>query len=272
MLLHALISGALAASAVPAIDPGDQPTSTTAEVANAIESGRLDQARLMLARLIQTGASGNAIEQLIADLDFALGRNAEALARYQILLGSQPKHAAICERAVISALRLNQLEQADPLARCATEGSAASWRAWNARGVLADLKRDWLSADEAYAKALSLAGESSEVLNNVGYSRLLRGEWSNAVVYFERAHALDPTSTRIANNLELTRAALDRNLPRRLIGESDTAWAARLNDAGVAAIILGDYKRAIAGLTQALEAHGSWYERAANNLATLKHR
>jgi len=56
-------------------------------------------------------------------------------------------------------------------------------------------------------------------------------------------------------------------LPRRKPGEADSDWAARLNDAGVAAEALGDRKRAIAAFTQALEASGSWYERAANNLA-----
>jgi len=39
-----------------------------------------------------------------------------------------------------------------------------------------------------------------------------------------------------------------------------------LNDAGVASAILGDRKKAVAAFTQALEASGSWYERAADNL------
>lgn len=266
MLLQALISAALAATAVPATQPADPWAANAAQVALAIDSGRLDQAKLMLAKLIESGASGARIEQLIADLDFASGRNAEALARYQALLGAQPTQAPLCERAVIAALRLGAVDQAEPLAQCATSAKTAGWRAWNARGVLADLKRDWPAADKAYAKASRLAGGSGPVLNNMGYSHLLRGEWDIAADYFERAHKLDPSSSRIANNLELTRAALDKNLPRRLPRESDTDWAARLNDAGVAAVILGDQARAVAAFTQALQASGSWYERAANNL------
>ena len=93
-----------------------------------------------------------------------------------------------------------------------------------------------------------------------------RGDWKNAVGSFERAAELDPRSTRIANNLELARAAMAAELPERKANEPDHAWAARLNDAGMAAQMMGDRQRAVAAFTQALEASGTWYSRAANNL------
>ncbi|HKU92717.1 MAG TPA: hypothetical protein VJP82_05150, partial [Sphingomicrobium sp.] len=105
-----------------------------------------------------------------------------------------------------------------------------------------------------------------EVINNRGWSRLLRGDWQGAADFLQKAATLAPKSVRAANNLELARAALSADLPVRNPGESDRDWAARLNDAGMAAQLLGDRKRAIAAFTQALEASGSWYERAANNL------
>ena len=132
--------------------------------------------------------------------------------------------------------------------------------------MLADLGRDWKAADSAYARALALSQGQAEVLNNQGWSRLLRGDWSGAVGFFEQGAALDPKSERMANNLELARAALAGDLPGRRAGESDRDWAARLNDAGVAAEAMGDTRRAVAGFTQALEASGAWYARAANNL------
>ena len=107
------------------------------------------------------------------------------------------------------------------------------------------------------------------MVNNQGWSLLLRGDWRRAETVFERAAALDPRSKRIASNLELARAALASDLPQRRAGESEHDWAARLNDAGVAAKVLGDRTRAIAAFTQALEVSGSWYTRAANNLEAL---
>ena len=51
------------------------------------------------------------------------------------------------------------------------------------------------------------------MLNNQGWSRLLRGDWRGAVGFFEQGAALDPKSRRMANNLELARAALAGDLP-----------------------------------------------------------
>ena len=98
------------------------------------------------------------------------------------------------------------------------------------------------------------------------FLQLLRGDWSRAAVLFEQAAIRDPHSARINDNLELARAALASDLPKRRQGEDDKDWAARLNDAGVAAQIMGNKARAIAAFSQALEARSTWYERAANNL------
>lgn len=98
---------------------------------------------------------------------------------------------------------------------------------------------------------------------------LLRGDWAAAVPLFQKAVALDKDSERIANNLELAKAALAADLPRRRSGEANGDWAARLNDAGVAAELLGDKQRAVAAFTQALDASPVWYDRASNNLKAL---
>ena len=101
---------------------------------------------------------------------------------------------------------------------------------------------------------------------------LSRGRWNAALALLEQAVLLDPKSPRIANNLELARAAVSEDLPRRHDGESDDDWAARLNDAGVVAGIRGDRKRAIAAFAQAISARHHWFDRAANNLAAAEGR
>jgi len=242
------------------------PAPIIADTAHAIAVGRLEQARLMIGTLLSYGAKGPLIDRLVADFDFASGHYAEAGARYRQLLTASPANAYLCERAGIAALKLGSVAEAAPLIERATAAPDASWRAWNARGVIADMKGDWTDADAAFSRAAELAPGQADVLNNRGWSQLMRGNWKDAEVLFEQAVAAQPTSPRIANNLELARAALATELPQRLPGESDRDWAARLNDAGVASEILGDRKRAMAAFTQALETSGSWYERAANNL------
>ena len=261
MIASLLIAAAVAAA--PA-DPA-----TLSDAARAIEAGRLEQARTMIGRAVAAGGGGPQIDRLLADLAFASGKDAEALPRYRQLLNAKDAHPLIAERAAIAALRLGDFQAAAPLVELAVAWPNASWRAWNAKGVLADLGSDWAAADEAYERATALAPDRPEILNNQGWSQLLRGNWRQAMEDFGRAADLDPRSKRIANNLELARAALARELPERRPGESDESWAGRLNDAGVAAQILGDRRRAIAAFSQALEASGRWYDRAANNLKAV---
>ncbi|HJU77895.1 MAG TPA: tetratricopeptide repeat protein [Sphingomicrobium sp.] len=261
MIASLLIAAAVAAA--PA-DPA-----TLSDAARAIEAGRLEQARTMIGRAVAAGGGGPQIDRLLADLAFASGKDAEALPRYRQLLYAKDAHPLIAERAAIAALRLGDFQAAAPLVELAVAWPNASWRAWNAKGVLADLGSDWAAADEAYERATALAPDRPEILNNQGWSQLLRGNWRRAMEDFGRAADLDPRSKRIANNLELARAALARELPERRPGESDESWAGRLNDAGVAAQILGDRRRAIAAFSQALEASGRWYDRAANNLKAV---
>lgn len=237
-----------------------------ADVELAIDSGRLDQARLMISEMIRAGDSPDDLDNALAYLAFAAGNDEEALARYQARLQKFPGERIACERAGLSALRLNRLAEAKPLLACATAGESEAWRAWNARGVLADLEQDWPEAARSYATALRLDPTNARILNNIGFSHLLQGDWKGAIGYFERARMIDPAIERIGNNLELARAAIDQGLPARRPNESSSEWAARLNDAGVAAQILGERRRAIANFTRALEANGSWYARAANNL------
>jgi Flp pilus assembly protein TadD len=237
-----------------------------AEAGHAIQVGRLDQARRMISAAVASGAKGETVDRLLADLAYASRNSDEALARYKVLVGLHPNDGSTLERAAISAVRVGEVALAKGLTDHAVSLPGASWRSWNARGVVADLMRDFDKADSSYRRALELAPGQAEILNNLGWSRLLRGDWAGALAPLEEAAKLAPKNARVANNVELAKAALAAELPERRPGESEDEWAMRLNDAGVVARLQGDRARAIAAFAQAIEARGSWYERAANNL------
>ena len=259
-IVAALSAAQSATPAAPVVAP------TLSEIAQALEAGRMEQARLMLGKAMSAGVKGPVVDRLLADFAFQSGRNEEALARYRQLLATASDKAVVAERGAIAALRLGDVDRALQLVLVATESRNATWRAWNARAVIADLKADWDTADEAYERAASLGPDRAEIFNNRGWSQILRGNWQNAIDDLERATRLAPESERTINNLELARAALASELPRRNPGESGQDWAQRLNDAGVAAQIIGNRTKAVAAFTQALDASDSWYPRAANNL------
>ena len=249
---------------------GNPTSANLSEAAHAIEANRLVQARRMLADAIASGQRGPDVDHLLAELAFADKRWAEAQARYIQLLEAKPDDARSAERAGIASLMMGDRRSASAFVRRAISSGHASWQGWNALGVLCDLGRDWDCADAAYATADELSPNRAEVLNNHGWSLILRGEWAIAVQVLEKAAQLDLKLLRIANNLDLARAAVAADLPKRRKGESDFDFAARLNDAGVAADQRGDRNRAIAAFSRALAVSDVWNARAANNLAGLQ--
>ena len=240
-----------------------------AEAGRAIAAGRLDQAKAILGVAVAAGAKGEPVDRLVADLHYARGEMEQALTYYRQLIAAHPDEVLLLERGGIAALRLGKTGEATALLDRATRQPGAGWRAWNARGVAADRQGRWDEADAAYAKAAQIDPERGEVANNLGWSLMLRGRWSDALAAFERAATLNSKPPRLANNIELARAAVAADLPMRSRGESDEAYAARLNDAGVVAAAAGQPKRAEAAFSQALEVRSRWYARAAENLAAL---
>jgi Flp pilus assembly protein TadD len=58
-------------------------------------------------------------------------------------------------------------------------------------------------ADRAYDSAIRLAGETTAILNNRGYSYMLRGDLKDARRMFLKAWEREPGNPTIANNLKL---------------------------------------------------------------------
>jgi Flp pilus assembly protein TadD len=253
---------------------GSIPTVSSAEIIkqarHAIESSRRDQARLMIGRAVEAGATPTDIGHLLADLAFADQDFASAVPLYDALLAAGVADAQVTEKAGVAKLHTGDIAGAATLLDRATSAQGASWRAWNARGVIADFRQEWDAADTAYQRALALAPDRAEIINNLGWSLLLQGRWADGEAMLARAVSLDSSLNRATNNLELARTALSEGLPERAKGESEEDWAARLNDAGVVAKLQGDDRKAVAAFTRALEARSDWFDRAANNLVVTE--
>lgn len=58
-------------------------------------------------------------------------------------------------------------------------------------------------ADRAYRFAIKLGGETTQILNNQGYSYMLRGNFAKARQKLMKANAREPNNPVIVNNLQL---------------------------------------------------------------------
>jgi len=75
--------------------------------------------------------------------------------------------------------------------------------AWLGLAASYDRLRRFELADRAYAQAIKLAGPKPEILNNQGYSYILRGDYRKARTKLAAAQARDPGNPYIRNNIEL---------------------------------------------------------------------
>jgi tetratricopeptide (TPR) repeat protein len=97
--------------------------------------------------------------------------------------------------------------------RDAVEKAPDDRTAWIALAACYDRIGRFELADKAYQMAIRLGGETLQVLNNEGYSYMLRGNLRAARAKFEAALALDPQNPTILNNLQLL-AGSDRFIAR----------------------------------------------------------
>lgn len=85
----------------------------------------------------------------------------------------------------------------------AVEKAPKDLTAWIGLAASYDRLRRFDLADRAYAQARRLGGESVQLLNNEGYSYMLRGNYVRARALFFRASKIDPGNPTIINNLQL---------------------------------------------------------------------
>ena len=82
--------------------------------------------------------------------------------------------------------------------------------AWVGLAASDDRLKRFALADRAYAQAAHLLGETPEIMNNKGFSYLLRGDYRRARRTLDAAQARAPGNPYIKNNLDLLEKAQRR--------------------------------------------------------------
>ena len=85
----------------------------------------------------------------------------------------------------------------------AVEVTPKDAEAWLGLAASYDHLRRFDLADQAYEKVLQLGAQNATILNNAGYSQLLRGNLPSARRFLLRAYELEPDNPYIQNNLKL---------------------------------------------------------------------
>jgi Flp pilus assembly protein TadD len=87
--------------------------------------------------------------------------------------------------------------------RRAVEAGPRDAEAWLGLAAAYDRLKRFELADRAYNEVLRIVGPTPEILNNQGYSYMLRGDFTRARKILFDARAKDPNNPYIKNNLAL---------------------------------------------------------------------
>jgi Tfp pilus assembly protein PilF len=99
--------------------------------------------------------------------------------------------------------RSNDFGLAEKSFRSAVEKHPRDAEAWVGLAASYDRLRRFDLADRAYAEAFRLIGPTTELLNDEGFSYMLRGDYARARKILQQAAAKDPTNRYVLANLQL---------------------------------------------------------------------
>ena len=116
------------------------------------------------------------------------------------LYGSDPNDALSLGK---KQYRANNFGLAEKYFRHAAEMHPRDAEAWLGLAASYDRLRRFDLADRAYAQAIGILGPNTEILNNQGYSYMLRGDYKRAREKLIEAQRRDPGNKYVLNNLQL---------------------------------------------------------------------
>lgn len=134
--------------------------------------------------------------------------------------------------------------------------------------MIADANRNWKKADSFYETAAGLTNRPAGVLNNWGFSKLTRGDFTGAEKLFSEAIGYDPKMFTAKNNLVMARGA-QRKYDLPMVDMTQTERAELLHTMALTAIKSGDVNTGRGLLQEAIDTHPQHFDAAARALRAL---
>ncbi len=143
-----------------------------------------------------------------------------------------------------------------------------TYERYRLEAMVADSSKDWKRADSFYETAAGLTTKPAGVLNNWGFSKLSRNDFTGAEKLFLEAITYDPNLFTTKNNLVLARGA-QRKYELPVIKMTQEERAQLLYTLALTAVKQGDVDIGKGLLQQAVDTSPQHFEAAVNSLAAL---
>ena len=165
-------------------------------------------------------------------------------------------------------IRSSQWDEADTMLD-SVPPTHETYKRYRLEAMVADSNKEWKKADSFYEIATGLTTKPAGVLNNWGYSKLTRGDFSGAEQLFGEALKQDPDMFTAKNNLVLARGA-QRKYTLPVVPMGQTERAQLLQTLGLTAVKQGDVETGKSLLRDAVETHPQHFEEAVRALRALE--
>ncbi|MBV1896729.1 MAG: hypothetical protein KUG70_09740, partial [Rhodobacteraceae bacterium] len=144
-----------------------------------------------------------------------------------------------------------------------------TFKRYRLEAMVADANQEWSTADSFYETAVGLTTRPASVMNNWGYSKLTRGDYSEAERLFGESIRQDQSLFTAKNNLVLARGA-QRNYTLPIIPMDQTERAQLLHTLALSAIKQGDVETGKSLLRESIDTHPQHFEQAVDSLQALE--
>ncbi len=171
---------------------------------DAMARGKADEALYQYVKAIDLDNTSDTALCKIGGIHAKRGNTATAMKAYELALEINPDRGGAHEGLALLLLNKRKYDEArDHLTKAEANGATINWRIYNSLGVISDLENDYKQAIIYYQKALALQPELPIILNNMGYSRYMLGDWDSAEKYYRKAVLNDKYFKRAWRNLGL---------------------------------------------------------------------
>lgn len=165
-------------------------------------------------------------------------------------------------------IRNNEWDRADTILDGITP-TFETFKRYRLEAMIADSNKEWEKADSFYETAIGMTTRPANVMNNWGYSKLIRGDFAAAEGLFSDAILQDDSLFTAKNNLILARGAQKKySLP--VMQSTQEERAQLLYTLGLSAIKQGDTSIGKGLLRDAVDTHPQHFEEAVRSLHALE--
>ena len=217
----------------------------------------------------------------LANLYQQQGMQSQAENVFLMLLNMDDNQVEALEAMGLMRLNQRRISQAkDYLARAIsvwyeTRSESDSYtpvRSLNGLAVMADLEENYDKAGEYYRRALSLSPDDWQLMNNLGYSLYLSGDWTSAEYWYSQSLNRSPDYDLAIRNLALLKTRQKKYQGAlTLLEKMMSPWEA-VHDVAFMAMLANDLESAESMFEQAIDLSPSFYVEAWTNLQQLRKR